>query len=196
MAFLLACNGKMCAVWMGYNKTCAEISRGPLPPATRPPQPIYSQSPHFGQSVPATSRPSKADVRRNRSLVWAHAPISARQVLSANFQYKGVIFHLKNKRILFKKYAFLTLSQEARWHLMFWKEKRLPAVTDPLSFYWTTSFILLNNYWHTTSSVLKTWWQEHKRPQCSIVKLNIINNIENKQFFYLLIELMWSWTNN
>lgn len=170
MAFPLACNGKMCAVWMGYNKTCAEISRGPLPPATRPPQPIYSQSPHFGQSVPATSSPSKADVRRNRSLVWAHAPISARQVLSANFQYQGVIFHRKNKRILFKKYAFLTLSQEAMTSDVLEREKITGSNRS--------TFFLLNNQLYFTKqlltydlkclSALKTWWQENKRHQSSI----------------------------
>ncbi len=109
-----------------------------------PPQPIYSQSPHFGQSSPATGSPSTADDRRNRSFILTHAPISSRQVFSVNFQYKGVIFDLN---------IFWTVSQEARWHLMFWKGKIFPAVTDPLS----SSFILLNNCWHANSSGLLFW---------------------------------------
>lgn len=72
MAFLLGCNGKMCAVWMGYTSICADISRGPLLLA----QPIYSQSQQFGQSLPATSSSSKADVWRNRSLARAHVRLS------------------------------------------------------------------------------------------------------------------------
>lgn len=96
MAFLLGCNGKMCAVWMGYTSTCADTSRSPLLLA----QPICSQSQQFGQSLPATSSSSKADVWRNRSLARARAPICATQLLSANVQYERDIFHQKDRKQL------------------------------------------------------------------------------------------------